>query len=140
MKICFKCELPLPFDDFYKHPAMKDGYLGKCKECAKKDVSANYANRRQQYANYDHERQQTLERRIKKRVYFKRHNERNPLKRAARTAVGNALRSGLLKRGPCEAVGCLKVAQAHHDDYSKPLSVRWLCDEHHKKLHRGVLF
>ena len=35
---------------------------------------------------------------------------------------------------PCEICGKLP-ARAHHDDYGKPMDVRWLCDSHHKKFH-----
>ena len=38
-KICFKCSQIKPLTDYYKHPQMGDGHLGKCKECTKKDVS-----------------------------------------------------------------------------------------------------
>jgi hypothetical protein len=47
--------------------------------------------------------------------------------------VLTAKRNGTLKVQPCEKCG--KKAQAHHDDYSKPLDVRWLCPVHHAEHH-----
>lgn len=38
---------------------------------------------------------------------------------------------------PCEVCGS-EIVDAHHDDYSKPLDVRWLCPLHHRRLHAGV--
>lgn len=55
-------------------------------------------------------------------------------KKNARAAVQSAIRRGLLMRGPCEVCGSLQV-QAHHDDYSKRLEVRWLCPRHHADHH-----
>ena len=37
-KQCFKCGRVLDIDEFYTHPRMKDGHLGKCKECTKHDT------------------------------------------------------------------------------------------------------
>ena len=56
-------------------------------------------------------------------------------KEKARKDVGHALRSGKLKRLPCEVCG-LEKAEAHHPDYSKPLEIKWLCKTHHVLLHR----
>ena len=36
---------------------------------------------------------------------------------------------------PCEVCG-IPESHAHHDDYSRPLDVRWLCEKHHKQLHK----
>lgn len=58
----------------------------------------------------------------------------NPDKKAAHRAVAAALRAGLLRRLPCEVCGARR-AQAHHDDYRRPLDVRWLCGPHHRAHH-----
>lgn len=67
-----------------------------------------------------------------RRVY----RERNPEKYASRKAFRQALRSGVLVPEPCEVCGDPKT-QGHHDDYSRPLDVRWLCRAHHLEEHGG---
>ena len=58
-------------------------------------------------------------------------------KAKCRAIAGHATRDGRLKKGPCEKCGQASV-EAHHDDYSKPLSVRWLCRLHHEEIHGGA--
>ena len=36
----------------------------------------------------------------------------------------------------CEIEGCFVLGERHHDDYNKPLEIRWLCRNHHKEYHR----
>lgn len=62
---------------------------------------------------------------------------KNPEKYLAHTMVGNAIRDGRLIRQPCQVLGCDKKAEAHHDDYSKPLDVQWLCFRHHREIGHG---
>lgn len=62
--------------------------------------------------------------------------QRDPLKMKARWRVQSQIRRGQIKRQPCEKCG--KLAQAHHEDYSKPLEVRWLCSLHHAQLHTSL--
>ena len=52
----------------------------------------------------------------------------------ARWTVNHAIASGKIIRGSCEICGDDKT-EAHHDDYSKPLEVRWLCKKHHQMFH-----
>lgn len=69
------------------------------------------------------------------------HNEEkwiknNRYKRNAHMKVLRAVSKGLLIKEPCEVCGS-KHVHAHHEDYSKPLEVRWLCPLHHKEVHSG---
>lgn len=59
----------------------------------------------------------------------------DPLKASARQAVRVEIKAGRMTRLKCEECGDPK-SQAHHEDYSKPLQVRWLCPKCHGKEHR----
>ena len=68
--------------------------------------------------------------------YAKASRNRFPEKARARDGVKVALRRGLLVKQPCEVgIDCKGRIEAHHDDYSKPLDVRWLCTKHHAEHH-----
>jgi hypothetical protein len=56
--------------------------------------------------------------------------------RHAHRMVNVAIRGGDLTRLPCEICGTTDHVHAHHDDYSRPLDVRWLCALHHAEWHR----
>lgn len=65
-----------------------------------------------------------------------------PMKESARVAVSRAIASGRIVSKPCEKCGLeglsasgRNLIQAHHDDYSKPLVVRWFCQKHHFEHH-----
>lgn len=72
-----------------------------------------------------------------KRESRRKWQARNRLKRDAHKAVEYALNRGDLDRKPCERCGDPK-SQAHHDDYSKPLDIMWLCAKDHRARHREL--
>jgi len=58
----------------------------------------------------------------------------NREKYLAHKKVEYAVKVGKMVKLPCERCGALR-AHAHHDDYSKPYDVMWLCATHHKQRH-----
>ena len=68
----------------------------------------------------------------------RRKRAKSPQTVRARWALERAVRFGRVKRGPCEVCGG-GPAHGHHEDYGKPLDVRWLCRRHHDDVHAGRL-
>lgn len=60
--------------------------------------------------------------------------ERNK-RRKAREVFNHYARDKHIEKQPCEVCGNIK-SEAHHDDYNKPLEVRWLCFRCHRKWHK----
>lgn len=67
-------------------------------------------------------------------VRSKRWRCANPEKRRAHKLVEVAVMNGTIVRKPCERCGSLE-AQAHHEDYTAPLEIIWLCSRHHRQRH-----
>lgn len=151
VKRCFKCGETKPLDAYYTHPRMADGHLNKCKECTKRDTKATVKANPEKRAAYERERWDRPARKKAVRAslraarkrdperfaqYSKDSDAKYPERKKARSAVGHAVRDGRLKKLPCSACKTKKNVQAHHDDYSKPLKVCWLCRRCHGLEHR----
>lgn len=54
--------------------------------------------------------------------------------RSERWKVNRAVAAGRLVKKPCAVCGSPR-SQAHHQDYSRPLDVIWLCAKHHAEEH-----
>ena len=63
--------------------------------------------------------------------------EDRQIRKAAYSAVNAALRSGLVVRNSCVKCGEGR-AEAHHEDYRKPIDVTWLCRKCHAARHREI--
>lgn len=117
---CLDCHHSFPATSDHFHKNGLGGLRHVCKECAIKRT-----------LKWQQENPAT-ESRYK---YVRRWVLNNPDKVKAHSTVHRAIKTGKLVRGPCEVCGSTKV-QAHHDDYTKRLEVRWLCNIHHNLHHR----
>lgn len=118
MKKCGRCGEEKEFSEFNKDKYTKSGYRSQCKLCMTKE--------RKILAQHYKAWRSTPERRAWYAKYRKDNYNQNKAK--ARNA-----RRKLIKQ-PCEGCGGLKV-EAHHNDYLKPLIVRWLCPPCHRQWH-----
>lgn len=71
---------------------------------------------------------------ITHRTRHKLTQEERVQRHKAHQVTKQAVKKGLLVRQSCEVCGATP-AQAHHDDYRKPLAVRWLCQKCHAQHH-----
>lgn len=122
LKFCKACNGQKIESDFYNRD-------NTCKECRKSRVRENRLKRLDYYRSYDRDRGNR-----QSREYIKEWRETQPNKYRAVTMIGNCVRDKKLFPEPCEVCGSTKTV-AHHDDYLKPLNVRWLCQGHHKQWH-----
>lgn len=109
---------------------MSDGRVNKCKQCNKKDVSENRSKNIDFYRAYDRKRGNR-----QPECYTPEYRAKYPNKYKAHNMVNNAIRDGKLFKMSCEKCHITENIHAHHDDYLKPLNIRWLCASHHKQWH-----
>lgn len=138
MKHCIQCGELLELDCFYKHPSMADGRLNKCKKCCCKYAANRRVDEPETVRSNDRRRAASSHRKAWVIEFQRIQRQREPEKYAARNAVSNAIRDGKLTRQPCKVCGSLE-SEAHHEDYSKPLDVVWLCFKHHREIHGQVV-
>lgn len=128
MKQCSKCHEMKELPEFYRK---RDGHESMCKDCRKeatrirrgtpegKAIRSAYGKKIYSIQKDTQSALEDLARRVlsqedKYRVY---------------SVLENALLSGEIRRLPCEICGHVNT-EAIHDDYSKPLNVRWRCFTH----------
>lgn len=145
MPECVKCFGMKDSSEFYKNDRT-------CKSCRKEMIRLNRAQKADYYREYDRARS-NVPSRVQSRLDYqrtdagrtagnqakRRYIERNPVRRAAQVALGNAVRRGLVWKSPCcMAPGCFNRGRlhGHHTHYDNPLSVVWLCVGCHVGVHK----
>jgi hypothetical protein len=147
--LCRDCKHDRPVSAFYA------SNKSSCKECVCERARAYRAANLDRVMEYDRNRPNHAERVEMNRERYKRvvanpeskaayfeHQKlwqmRNWNKRKAHIAAGNAIRRGTLVKQPCERCGATDGIHAHHEDYSRPLDVNWLCVPCHAQRHREI--
>lgn len=137
-KICTACSIEKNVTLFPFDKGNYDGRKGQCSDCYLKS-SRNRArassNRRKTLWKI---RMQDPAVRAKRNSYQRQRNKKDRIKQRARSKLEYAVRTGKIIKQPCEVCQSIN-SQAHHDDYLKPLQVRWLCSTHHGITHRKYL-
>ena len=151
MKVCRDCNVEKPLSEFYKHSKMLDGHLNKCKSCVVERVNKHREKNIEKAREYDRKRNmlphrvqarkeymQTEAGKESKKKSVEKYNKIFPMKYAAHVITCNAIRDGKLKRpSKCSVCKSQKMIEAHHDDYTQPMKVRWLCNTCHRNWHKA---
>ena len=145
MKKCKKCEIEKnehQFNKWYKKTGAT-GYRTNCKQCEsfnnknfREQNKENLKIKRRERTGAKQKRYCTdpLQRKRNEDIY--RSQRKYPEKAAARIFLNSYIRMGkIMKPDICEM--CLKKIkiEGHHEDYSKPLEVKWVCKRCHANLH-----
>ena len=141
MRTCTSCGISKNPSLFYKRKSDGDALHTACKECLKAKARANRNAKLDIYRAYDRDRNKSPERKEQTERKTERKNvkwrveQRHKCK--AHRLMWRAIKLGELVKQPCERCGSLDV-EGHHEDYSKPLEIKWLCIEHHNERHREI--
>lgn len=149
-RVCKACGETKPVSAYYKSRKTS------CADCVKRMANEYRTTNLEVVRAYDRTRGQLDSRKAENRNRYKRTvadpelrarywqrsanwRAANTLKRKAHILVGNAVKGGHMKRpAACTACGCRCVPHAHHEDYTKPLEVTWLCKPCHGKRHQEI--
>lgn len=138
---CGTCKDFKPFADFYANKRTLLGIKNQCKGC---HIATSIASRNADLARSANAAYLARAREADPEKFRARERSRTrPVdqKVLARREVNNAVKRGdLVKPTSCESCDEQKKLTGHHDDYTKPLSVRWLCYGCHGKEHRTPEF
>ena len=141
MKKCFKCGIEKELSEFYAHPRMGDGHLGKCKECTKNDTKIHEAKIKSTPEGIESERKRHREKyhRLKYKDVYKptpeekkemmaKYDAKYPEKKIAKSHAGKIIAP--------------EGFEKHHWSYNK---VHWkdvffLTNKNHNTAHRFMIY
>lgn len=140
-QICCRCKIEKDLEEFHKQKRNPLGHAYSCKKCeheryvkkkAKDPERWNllsklwHRKKKEEDPDIWKKRYQKSKERILN--YIKSNKERDKIKLRARNNVNRWLRLGQITRAEkCSECGSNTKLEAHHEDYSKPREIKWLC-------------
>ncbi len=156
-KVCTRCRIERDLESFHRNSRAKDGRASWCRTCSRaysknwREVNPEYGSRWRE-VNPEYNRRwreaNSVRWKEKSRQWAKanpekgaaascRYAKRYPKLNRALSAVHYAVKVGhLIRPETCEECGREGHIEAHHEDYSRPLNVVWLCRPCHGKTRR----
>ena len=150
MKVCTKCHKLKLSSEFNKRSyGSKDGLQSHCKACSnevKRQWRKEYPEQKREenrlwkikYPEYH--RKWNENHREYYRELSRRYKTKYPDRIKAVTTLNHAITAGyLIRPDSCSECGRKSKIHGHHEDYSKPLEVIWLCAWCHFARHRNLV-
>lgn len=136
-RVCRLCRRELPFEKLIPQADCLYGYQARCRECEAKKARERYKKNPHKHILRKVEYLKTERGKQSQYGVTKRQMVKYPEKSRARARLRYALKAGTIRKPDacqsCEATG--QRIEGHHDDYSKPLVVLWLCPSCHRERH-----
>lgn len=120
--------------------ANSGNFFAKCDYCGKeyRTKASAFAKRKRHFCSrgcYSKYRAELLPREEQHAYGTGYSQEEKNKRKKAREIFNHYVRDKHIPRQPCEVCG-KELSEAHHDNYNKPLEVRWLCFKCHREWHR----
>ena len=124
-RICRKCGETKYLYLFKVNSSLPSGHTYLCKSCANLE-SLKYKNTNKDYfKKYYKQHRKKINKQI--REWLNKHPDVKNCR--------NRLNTGRIKKSPC-TICKNPMSEAHHNDYSKPKDIIWLCKKHHGIIRR----
>ena len=147
-KRCTGCQAVKSADHFHRRKARGRVYLrARCKPCenaynrAHRPTAASGLYRTEEYRAHNRQKMSRYLRgagRLAAAERQREHVRAHPDRVKAWKAVERALRTGRLTRADRCSCGRDSRVYGHHDDYTRPLDVLWVCGACHKVQHQWL--